>query len=82
MATWKQRATNPKTGKPKRGAFSRIAERLGVKYSTVKMWYHGIWTPIPEHARGLQDIVHSRVDLSPKKRKDAGKKRVSSLRSA
>jgi hypothetical protein len=72
---WKKYITDPKTGRPKRGAISRIAALLGTHYNCVKRMFDGIWKPTEEEAKGLREIVASRTNLAPKKRSDAGKKR-------
>jgi hypothetical protein len=72
---WKKYITDPRTGRPQRGAISRIAELLGAHYGNVKRMFLGIWTPTPDEAESLRAIVASRTNLAPKKRSDAGKKR-------
>lgn len=72
---WKLFVTDPKTKRPYRGAISRISIRLGLHFGTVKKMYDGETFPTVEESRKLQNLVHSRTLLAPKKRKDAGKKR-------
>ena len=72
---WKKYILNPKTGRPHRGAISRIAELLGTHYGCVKRMFDGVWKPSPDEANGLRAIVQSRTVLAPKKRSDAGQKR-------
>ena len=72
---WKKYILNPKTGRPKRGAISRIAELLGTHYGCVKRMFLGIWKPSPDEANGLRAIVQSRTILAPKKRSDTGQPR-------
>ena len=73
---WKKYILNPKTGRPKRGAISEIARRLGTHYGTVKRMFDGVWHPSPDEASALRAIVQSRIVLAPKKRSDAGQKRA------
>ena len=72
---WKKYITDPRTGRPHRGAISRIAELLGTHYGCVKRMFLGIWNPSADEANGLRAIVKSRTILAPKKRSDAGKPR-------
>lgn len=73
---WKKYITDPKTGRPKRGAISRIAELLDTHYGNVLRMFLGIWKPAAHEAIHLRAIVKSGVSLAPKKRSDAGKKRA------
>jgi hypothetical protein len=73
---WKKYITDPKTGCPKRGAISRVASLLGTHYGNVKRMFLGVWKPTEEEAKGLRAIVADKMDLAPKKRSDAGKKRA------
>ena len=72
---WKIYITDPRTGRPRRGAISRIAELLGTHYGCVKRMFLGVWKPSEEEANGLRAIVQSRTILAPKKRSDAGQPR-------
>ncbi len=72
---WKKYITDPSTNRPKRGAISRIAELLGTHYGNVKRMFLGIWKPTEEEASRLCCIVADKMNLAPKKRSDAGKKR-------
>lgn len=62
-----QFATDRKTGKVKRGALARIADRLDVCKTTVRKWLSGEWTPCPKTACEIQDMIHSRMSLAPEK---------------
>ena len=73
---WKKYITDPRTGRPHRGAISRIAELLGTHYGCVKRMFLGVWTPSADEASALREIVQSRTILAPKKRSDAGQKRA------
>ena len=72
---WKKYITDPRTGRPHRGAISRIAELLGTHYGCVKRMFLGVWKPSEDEANGLRAIVQSRTILSAKKRSDAGQPR-------
>jgi hypothetical protein len=72
---WKKYITDPRTGRPLRGAISRIAELLGTHYGNVKRMFLGVWTPTADEASRLRCIVADKMNLAPKKRSDAGKKR-------
>ena len=72
---WKKYITDPRTGRPLRGAISRIAELFGTHYGNVKRMFLGVWKPTEQEAESLRAIVASRTNLAPKKRSDAGKKR-------
>ncbi len=72
---WKKYITDPSTNRPKRGAISRIADMLGTHYGNVKRMFLGIWKPTEEEASRLRCIVADKMNLAPKKRSDAGKKR-------
>ncbi len=72
---WKKYITDPSTNRPKRGAISRIAALLGTHYGNVRRMFDGIWKPTEEEANRLRCIVADKVNLAPKKRSDAGKKR-------
>jgi len=72
---WKKYITDPATNRPKRGAISRIAELLGTHYGCVRRMFDGVWTPTDDEASRLRCIVADKVNLAPKKRSDAGKKR-------
>ena len=72
---WKKYILNPKTGRPHRGAISRIAELLGTHYGCVRRMFLGVWTPSADEASALRAIVQSRTILSAKKRSDAGQPR-------
>jgi len=72
---WKKYITDPSTNRPKRGAISRIAALLGTHYGDVKRMFLGVWKPTEYEARRLRWIVEDKMDLAPKKRSDAGKKR-------
>jgi hypothetical protein len=72
---WKKYITDPATNRPKRGAISRIAALLGTHYGCVRRMFDGVWTPTADEACELRAIVASRMNLAPKKRSDAGKKR-------
>ena len=72
---WKKYITDPTTNRPKRGAISRIAALLGVHYGNVKRMFLGVWKPTADEASRLRCIVADKVNLAPKKRSDAGKKR-------
>ncbi len=72
---WKKYITDHRTGRPLRGAISRIAELLGTHYGNVKRMFLGVWNPTADEASRLRCIVASRTNLAPKKRSDAGKKR-------
>ena len=73
---WKKYITDPRTGRPHRGAISRIAEHLGTHYGTVKRMFLGVCQPTAEEANGLRFLVKNKLCIAPKKRRDAGKKRV------
>ena len=73
---WKKYITDPRTGRPHRGAISRIAELLGTHYGCVKRMFLGVWNPSEDEANGLRAIVQSRTILAAKKRSDAGQKRA------
>ena len=73
---WKKYITDPRTGRPHRGAISRIAELLGTHYGCVKRMFLGVWTPSADEASALRAIVQSRTILAAKKRSDAGQKRA------
>jgi hypothetical protein len=73
---WKKYITDPLTSRPKRGAISRIAELLGTHYGNVKRMFLGVWKPTADEASRLRCIVADKVNLAPKKRSDAGKKRA------
>ena len=73
---WKKYITDPRTGRPHRGAISRIAELLGTHYGTVKRLFLDVCKPTSDEANGLREIVQSRIILAPKKRSDAGQKRA------
>ena len=73
---WKKYITDPRTGRPLRGAISRIAELLGTHYGCVRRMFLGIWNPSADEASALRAIVQSRTVLAPKKRSDAGQKRA------
>ena len=73
---WKKYITDPSTNRPKRGAISRIAALLGTHYGCVKRMFVGIWNPTEYEERRLRWIVEDKMDLAPKKRSDAGKKRA------
>jgi len=73
---WKKYITDPRTGRPQRGAISRIAELLGTHYGNVKRMFLGVWKPTADEASRLRCIVADKVNLAPKKRSDAGKKRA------
>ena len=72
---WKKYITDPRTGRPHRGAISRIAELLGTHYGNVHRMFLGIWNPSADEASALRAIVQSRTVLAPKKRSDAGQPR-------
>ena len=72
---WKKYITDPRTGRPHRGAISRIAELLGTHYGTVKRMFLGVCNPTADEANGLRAIVQSRTILAAKKRSDAGQPR-------
>jgi hypothetical protein len=72
---WKKYITDPRTGLPLRGSISRIAELLGTHYGNVKRMFLGIWKPTEYEASRLRCIVADKMNLAPKKRSDAGKKR-------
>ncbi len=72
---WKKYITDPATNRPKRGAISRIAALLGTHYGNVKRMFDGVWKPTADEASRLRCIVADKMDLAPKKRSDAGKKR-------
>ena len=72
---WKKYITDPRTGRPLRGAISRIAELLGTHYGCVRRMFLGIWNPSADEASALRAIVQSRTVLAPKKRSDAGQPR-------
>lgn len=72
---WKLCILDPRTRKPKRGAFFRIALRLGVHSNTVRRWHEGRTLPTPQESRKLARLVLSPRLLAPKQRSDAGKKR-------
>jgi hypothetical protein len=72
---WKKYITDPSTNRPKRGAISRIAELLGTHYGCVRRMFDGVWTPTADEASRLRCIVADKMNLAPKKRSDAGKKR-------
>jgi hypothetical protein len=72
---WKKYITDPRTGLPLRGSISRIAELLGTHYGCVKRMFLGVWKPTADEASALRCIVADKVNLAPKKRIDAGKKR-------
>ena len=72
---WKKYITDPRTGLPLRGSISRIAELLGTHYGNVKRMFLGIWKPTEYEASRLRCIVEDKMNLAPKKRSDAGKKR-------
>jgi hypothetical protein len=74
--TWKKYITDPRTGLPLRGSISRIAELLGTHYGCVKRMFLGVWKPTDAEAKGLRAIVANKMNLAPKKRSDAGKKRA------
>jgi hypothetical protein len=73
---WKKYITDPSTNRPKRGAISRIAAILGTHYNCVRRMFDGIWKPTENEAIHLRAIVKCGVNLAPKKRSDAGKKRA------
>ena len=73
---WKKYITDSRTGRPHRGAISRIAELLGTHYGCVKRMFLGIWNPSADESSALRAIVQSRTILSAKKRSDAGQKRA------
>jgi hypothetical protein len=73
---WKKYITDPSTNRPRRGAISRIAALLGTHYGNVRRMFDGIWTPTEYETRRLRWIVEDKMDLAPKKRSDAGKKRA------
>ena len=73
---WKKYITDPATNRPRRGAISRIAALLGTHYGNVRRMFDGIWTPTEYETRRLRWIVEDKMDLAPKKRSDAGKKRA------
>jgi len=61
-------------GEPLPSAFSRVSEFLGVHFNTVKAWFYG--GDVNEYwQRRLQDVVHSRLQIVRKTRRDIGKKR-------
>ena len=72
---WKKYILNPKTGRPHRGAISRIAELLGTHYGCVKRMFLGIWAPSEREAGALRYIVQQKMSIAPKKRSDAGQPR-------
>jgi hypothetical protein len=72
---WKKYITDPRTGRPLRGAISRIAELLGTHYGNVKRMFLGVWKPSEIELMALRLIVADKTNLAPKKRSDAGKKR-------
>ena len=72
---WKKYITDQRTGRPHRGAISRIAELLGTHYGCVRRMFLGIWNPSADEASALRAIVQSRTVLAPKKRSDAGQPR-------
>jgi hypothetical protein len=72
---WKKYITDPRTGRPHRGAISRIAELLGTHYNCVRRMFLGIWNPSADEASALREIVQSRTVLAAKKRSDAGQPR-------
>ena len=72
---WKKYITDPRTGRPHRGAISRIAELLGTHYNCVKRMFLGIWNPSADEVSALRAIVQSRTVLAAKKRSDAGQPR-------
>ena len=72
---WKKYITDPRTGRPHRGAISRIAEHLGTHYGTVLRLFLGVCNPTADEANGLRAIVQSRTILAAKKRSDAGQPR-------
>jgi hypothetical protein len=72
---WKKYITDPATSRPKRGAISRIAALLGTHYGNVRRMFDGVWKPTADEASRLRCIVADKMDLAPKKRSDAGKKR-------
>jgi hypothetical protein len=73
---WKKYITDPATNRPRRGAISRIAALLGTHYGNVRRMFDGVWTPTEYETRRLRWIVEDKMDLAPKKRSDAGKKRA------
>jgi hypothetical protein len=73
---WKKYITDPATNRPRRGAISRIAALLGTHYGCVRRMFDGVWTPTEYETRRLRWIVEDKMDLAPKKRSDAGKKRA------
>ena len=72
---WKKYITDQRTGRPHRGAISRIAELLGTHYGCVRRMFLGVWTPSADEASALRAIVQSRTVLAAKKRSDAGQPR-------
>jgi len=72
---WKKYITDPLTNRPKRGAISRIAALLGTHYGNVRRMFDGIWTPTEVEELALRYMVTDKMNLAPKKRSDAGKKR-------
>ena len=73
---WKKYITDPRTGLPLRGSISRIAELLGTHYGCVKRMFLGVWKPTADEVKLLREIVANKMNLAPKKRSDAGKKRA------
>lgn len=60
-------------GKPRRGAISRCAEKLGVSWRCVRNWLDGKdqrgtpWTPGKKNLQRLEDMLEGKIDLSPRK---------------
>ena len=62
---------NPRKKRAKRGAISRVAEHLGISYQAVR--FHLLGNDKSRRLsdgtlRRVQDMIHARIDLSPKKR--------------
>lgn len=75
MKNWKRRITDKGTGLPKRGALSRLSERLRIQYTTLSAWYYTS-KPLPAGRDAeIEKALKSGVCLRAKKRSDTGKKR-------
>ena len=59
---------DPLTGKPRRGALSRMAEamQLGSR-TTLRKWLSGEWVPGAETTARIESLLRAGVDLSARK---------------
>lgn len=59
--------TDPATGKVRHGAWSRVSEHTGLSIASLKRYIADAGTLSLQSIRKIQDCIHARIDLSPRK---------------